>query len=102
MAKAKQDWSIGATVKVGFTPLVVADKIPTPGDFAPDAFLLVNHAGTQLYRFVPHCGLEKITPAEARELRDGRDEDASRATMAVIQKARDDARRASEVLSALA
>ena len=102
ITKSKQSWEVGQTVKVGFMSLVVAAKIATPGDFAPDAYLLTNHAGTQLYKFVPHNGVEKITPAEARELIAEQGALAARQTAAVIQKARDDARRAIEVLSALA
>lgn len=65
---SKQKWEVGATVKVGFLSLVVKAAIPTPGDHAPDAYLLANQAGTQLYRFVPHHGLEKLSLLEAREL----------------------------------
>jgi hypothetical protein len=48
--------------------LVVKAAIATPGDFAPDAYILANKAGTQLYKFVPHKGLEKLSLVEAREL----------------------------------
>lgn len=65
---SKQKWEVGATVKVGFLTLIVKAAIPTPGDHAPDAYLLANQAGTQLYRFVPHHGLEKLSLVEAREL----------------------------------
>ena len=63
-----QDWTPGATVKVGFLTLTVQRAIPTPGDHAPDAYLLANQAGTQIYQFVPHRGLTKVTPAEAQDL----------------------------------
>ena len=65
---SKQDFSIGSTVKVGFMTLVVKAKIPTPGDFKPDAYIMANAAGTQLYKFVPHNGCEKISVADASEL----------------------------------
>ena len=65
---ATQDFSIGSTVKVGFMSLVVKAKIQTPGDFKPDAYILSNTAGTQLYKFVPHNGCEKISTSEARLL----------------------------------
>jgi hypothetical protein len=65
---SKQSWEVGATVKVGFLTLTIKAAIATPGDCAPDAYILVNKAGTQLYRFVPHNGIEKISPLEAREL----------------------------------
>ncbi len=64
----RQDWTPGATVKVGFLTLTVQRAIPTPGDYAPDAYLLTNSAGTQIYQFVPHKGLRKISAAEAQEL----------------------------------
>jgi hypothetical protein len=65
---SKQSWEAGATVKVGFMSLVVKAAIATPGDFAPDAYILVNKAGTQMYKFVPHSGLEKLSLFQAREL----------------------------------
>lgn len=68
ITKTKQNWTTGQTVKVGFLSLQVVQCIPTPGDFAPDAYLLVNAAQTTLYKFVPHNGLEKITREEANEL----------------------------------
>ncbi|RUR68660.1 hypothetical protein EJP67_16480 [Variovorax guangxiensis] len=66
--KAKQDWTIGATVKVGFLALTVIAKIPTPGDFKPDAYVLASPSKGTFYEFVPHHGLNKIEPHEAREL----------------------------------
>jgi catalase len=48
--------------------LMVVQSIPTPGDYAPDAYLLINAAQTQLYKFVPHNGVEKITHDEANEM----------------------------------
>lgn len=68
ITKTKQNWTSGSTVKVGFLSLMVVQAIPTPGDYAPDAYLLVNAAQTQLYKFVPHNGIEKITREEANEL----------------------------------
>ena len=65
---SKQNWQVGATVKVGFLSLVVKAAIATPGDYLPDAYILANQAGTQLYKFVPHNGLEKINVAEAKEM----------------------------------
>lgn len=66
--RTKQSWEVGATVKVGFLSLVVKAAIPTPGDSMPDAYILANKAGTQLYKFVPHNGVEKIDAQEARML----------------------------------
>lgn len=68
MARAKQDWSAGAAVKVGFQTLTVLAKIPTPGDFKPDAYVLASAAKGTFYEFVPHNGLTKIEAHEAREL----------------------------------
>ncbi|SDR37535.1 hypothetical protein SAMN05443245_5236 [Paraburkholderia fungorum] len=66
--RTQQDWSVGSMVKVGFLTLEVKAAIATPGDFKPDAYILINNAATQLYKFVPHNGIEKISPLEAREL----------------------------------
>ncbi|TCG09349.1 hypothetical protein BZM27_05985 [Paraburkholderia steynii] len=95
ITKSKQDWSIGATVKVGFLSLTVKAAIATPGDFAPDAYILVNKAGTQIYKFVPHNGVEKITVAEAKELI----ADAQRAAAHAADKAIAAAKRAAEISS---
>lgn len=65
--QAKQSWEVGQQVKVGFLAgLTVVAKIPTPGDFAPDAYVLVR--GEQFYSFVPHNGISKIAGGEAREM----------------------------------
>jgi hypothetical protein len=66
--RTQQDWSVGSTVKVGFLTLTVKAAIATPGDLKPDAYILVNKAGTQLYKFVPHNGIEKIDIFAAREM----------------------------------
>lgn len=65
---SKQNWTIGQTVKVGFMTLVVRQAIATPGDYAPDVYILSNQANTQLYKFVPHNGCSKITIDEAKEM----------------------------------
>lgn len=65
---SKQNWTVGATVKVGFMTLRVRAAVATPGDYAPDAYILSNPAGDKLYSFVPHNGLTSITPGEAREM----------------------------------
>lgn len=57
---SKQNWNVGDTVKVGFMKgLKVLRLIPTPGDYAPDEYLLQNQSGS-LYSFVPHKGLTKV------------------------------------------
>lgn len=54
--KARQDWSAGASVKVGFLAFTVVAKVATPGDYAPDVYHLVNAKGAR-YTFQPHHGL---------------------------------------------
>lgn len=68
ITRTAQNWTTGQTVKVGFLSLMVVQCIPTPGDYAPDAYLLTNAARTQLYKFVPHNGIEKISLDEANAL----------------------------------
>jgi hypothetical protein len=59
-ARSKQSWQIGDTVNVGFvTCLEVVKRIPTPGDFAPDAYALWQPKTGRFYRFIPHNGLER-------------------------------------------
>lgn len=60
IAATKQTWNVGDTVKVGFiTGLEVIAKIPTPGDYAPDAYALWQPETGRFYRFVPHNGIER-------------------------------------------
>jgi hypothetical protein len=56
--RSKQVWEVGSTVKVGFLSLTVMAKVPTPGDYMPDAYALTNGKGA-FYRFVPHNGLTR-------------------------------------------
>lgn len=53
----KQDWTPGATVKVGFMALTVVRKVATPGDHRPDVYHLQSAKGRP-YTFQPHFGLE--------------------------------------------
>ena len=85
--RSKQNWTTGSTVKVGFLNLVVKAAVATPGDYLPDAYILANAAGTQLYKFVPHNGLEKITVCEGRALLDLAEHHAARLAAQVIAKA---------------
>ena len=55
---SKQSWEVGEMVKVGFLTLQVLGKVPTPGDYMPDAYVLGSAKGG-IYRFVPHRGLTK-------------------------------------------
>lgn len=59
---SRQDWNVGAVVKVGFVAgLTVRAKVPTPGDYAPDAYALEQAATGRFYHFVPHVGLTRCT-----------------------------------------
>jgi len=56
----KQQWQIGATVRVGFLHLVVKGTRPdTTGK--PDIYDLESPDGKRRYEFIPHNGLHKIT-----------------------------------------
>jgi hypothetical protein len=59
ITKTKQNWSVGATVKVGFLSLRVTSIELTPGDYMPDAYHLESLDGNKTYRFVPHNGIER-------------------------------------------
>jgi hypothetical protein len=63
---SKQSWAVGRMVKVGFVSLRVIAPLAATGDGLPGAYILTN--GSQLYSFVPHNGLSKITPDEAVEM----------------------------------
>lgn len=97
ITRTKQDWTVGSTVKVGFLSLIVKAAVATPGDFAPDAYILVNKAGTQLYKFVPHNGIEKIDPNEAREMIAESKVHADRAAAEAIAQAQQAARVAAAI-----
>lgn len=85
--RSTQVWVVGAAVKVGFLSLVVKAAVATPGDYLPDAYILANQAGTQLYKFVPHNGLEKITADDASFLLDEAKRHAERIAAQAIAKA---------------
>jgi hypothetical protein len=59
---SKQVWEVGEIVKIGFLTLRITAKEPTPGDYAPDAYLLcgLGDKSNRKYRFVPHNGLERL------------------------------------------
>lgn len=59
----KQSWEIGQTVRVGFLSLTVIAPLEATGDGLPGAYILTN--GTQLYAFVAHNGVRKISDDEA-------------------------------------
>jgi hypothetical protein len=60
MRAAKQDWSVGEVVKVGFLKLRVLAKVATPGNWLPDQYALTNADGSRFYIFVPHNGLTRV------------------------------------------
>ncbi|MDT7514696.1 hypothetical protein [Rhodoferax mekongensis] len=97
VSSSKQNWTVGNTVKVGFLFLVVKAAIATPGDYLPDAYILANTKGTQLYKFVPHKGLEKIDAIEARELIATSKTQADRIASRAIAKAQQDAAAIAEI-----
>ena len=64
---SKQQWQVGQSVTVGFVRnLTVIAKIPTPGDYAPDAYIL--NSGDRWYSFVPHNGLTRISEREVLDM----------------------------------
>ncbi|NOV25917.1 hypothetical protein E5S69_20660 [Cupriavidus necator] len=85
--KAKQAWEVGQQVKVGFlSGLTVIAAVATPGDYAPDAYVLLR--GEQFYAFVPHQGISKISTDEAREMvAEGKRQDAAAEARAAEQAA---------------
>jgi hypothetical protein len=57
---AKQNFSEGETVKIGFVDgLEVIKKIATPGDYRPDFYVLWQSATNRFYAFQPHFGLTR-------------------------------------------
>lgn len=91
ISKSKQVWAVGSTVKVGFIAgLLVVAAVPTPGDSAPDAYVLSRN--NQFYSFVPHSGLTKIDLTEAREMVSSAKVQADRQAAAAIAKAAESAR----------
>lgn len=59
---SSQSWEVGEVVKVGFLQLRVTAKEATPGDYKPDAYILVGLGAnaSRRYRFVPHNGIERL------------------------------------------
>lgn len=67
VTNSKQNWNVGATVKIGFMTLTTVGKVPTPGDGFPDCYALQSAKGVY-YNFMPHNGLVKCRNlAEAME-----------------------------------
>jgi hypothetical protein len=96
ITKSKQAWEVGQTVKVGFVSgLEVMAKVATPGDYAPDAYILCRNE--QLYKFVPHNGLEKVSIDEVRDLMARAKAYAERCAASALSKASDSARKIAEI-----
>ena len=53
------DWSVGATVKVGFLTLKVV-SCRAEKDCMPDIYTLESIDGSKKYEFIPHNGLSRI------------------------------------------
>lgn len=85
--KTKQAWEVGQQVKVGFLAgLTVIAAVATPGDHAPDAYVLLR--GEQFYSFLPHNGISKISADEAREMvAEGKRQQAAAEARAAAQAA---------------
>ena len=62
---SKQVWEVGEVVKVGFLSLRVTAKVPTPGDYMPDMYRLVDLKGQRQYEFVPHNGRTRVEAGAA-------------------------------------
>ncbi|KKN77060.1 hypothetical protein LCGC14_0363990 [marine sediment metagenome] len=59
ITRTKQDWSIGAIVKVGFLSLRVLSH-RAEYDGLPDIYTLESIDGSRQYEFIPHNGLHRI------------------------------------------
>lgn len=61
IVNSEQSWEVGDMVVIGFLKNLMIVKIePTPGDYMPDAYILVSRKGVN-YRFVPHNGITRIS-----------------------------------------
>ena len=58
ITRTKQDWSVGATVKVGFLTLRVLG-VEAVKDGLPDIYRLESLDGSRRYEFVPHNGVAR-------------------------------------------
>ena len=57
---SRQQWTIGATVKVGFLTLRVTG-MRAVRDGLPDIYTLESADGSRTYEFIPHNGLTRLT-----------------------------------------
>lgn len=58
--KAKQDWSTGNTVKVGFLTLKIVGTDDARSCYGHVIYKLENADGTKKYEFSPHEGLSRV------------------------------------------
>lgn len=96
---SKQNWTAGQTVKVGFLSLMVLAAIPTPGDYAPDAYLLAGK--NAFYQLVPHNGLTKLDASEAAILIEEAKAHAARQVAAALTKSAAEQAHAAQVKAVL-
>jgi hypothetical protein len=68
ISNTRQNWIVGRNVQVGFMTLKVRAILSMPNDDLPEAYILSNMSGLQLYKFVPHNGCQKITVDEAKRM----------------------------------
>ncbi len=59
ITRTRQDWSVGAEVKVGFLKLRVLG-VKAVYDGLPDIYTLESLDGRKQYEFIPHNGLTRI------------------------------------------
>lgn len=59
ITKTKQQWWIGATVKVGFLTLKVVDAHKNADKYFPDVYVLESAKGVR-YEFTPYNGLCRL------------------------------------------
>jgi hypothetical protein len=87
---SKQNWTIGQTVRVGFLSLTVVAGLEATGDGLAGAYILTN--GAQLYAFIAHRGVHKISDDEAVLMC----EESKRITEARVARAKAQASRIAE------
>ncbi len=59
--KAKQDWTIGNIVKVGFLNLKITGIGTETSQYGHTVYCLESLKGDKRYKFSPHEGLEKVS-----------------------------------------
>ncbi len=59
--KTKQDWSVGAEVRIGFLNLRVTGGPRVVNDGLPDIYDLESLDGHVRYEFIPHNGIHRVS-----------------------------------------